>query len=196
VTVRKPERYDFFEAPAICTFEVGDLPGLLRQRDTVSFQEYDSITLTLTPTLPAFRVQIDTVIQEGDSLLGRLILMDTELIDSLKTQLGCDSLVSYVVTVDPGTSTRGIDAEEGWTVYPNPATDYLILQSSVSQRVLAITIHDLSGRTVRKVAVPASRLLLGEGLLLSTENLRSGWYLIGVRTMDKYWTSRVFIHRR
>lgn len=75
------------------------------------------------------------------------------------------------------TSSQGQLEDFNYRLYPNPFTQYLIVESSISltERMLYISIHDILGKEVlQKISISNSRILI------NTEKLDPGIYLLKI----------------
>ncbi len=70
--------------------------------------------------------------------------------------------------------TNEINSEKNISIYPNPFTD--VINISDIKNVVSVSITDLSGRIVKTIAKPTTKLYLGE--------LQSGMYLITLKYKD------------
>lgn len=92
-------------------------------------------------------------------------------------QSGCDVL----------TATREPPRVPGFTLFPNPATDHLIVESAGEPGHL--TLFALDGRKVRVVR------MVDRGLRLDLGEISSGIYLLEFRSSEGRATKKIMIHR-
>lgn len=89
-------------------------------------------------------------------------------------------------------TTVGIDEQNSLlqvNLFPNPATDYITVQSSVSGvETIEITITDVTGRTVG-----ASVSNIGSQYLVNIAELPAGNYILRCSTSEGYQAQRQFI---
>jgi len=71
-------------------------------------------------------------------------------------------------------------------IYPNPASDYLSIESTASEIINRIIVTDLSGRIIQDKTYNDSKLTI------SLSNLKTGLYLLKINT-DKGSYSHILI---
>ncbi len=126
---------------------------------------------TVTGTDIAVPFELDYAVQD----LGTNAAASTHLFDNLVvTAVATESLLA---TNDVSLQT------EGFEVYPNPATDFLIVKSKT--KILAAYIYDMSG--IRMDA----KIIDGK---VNVKNLQKGTYVLGLKT-EKGLVSKKFIKK-
>lgn len=118
--------------------------------------------------------------------------------DTLNRQINADSIVQNFALVQDNTPvvrTVAASAFTGLNVYPNPANPAMVFQVGLaSSGKVQITIHDISGRLLAKVA--ESSLPAGtHELKWNAEGLSAGMYFVRATLGDKTFTRRVLMVR-
>jgi len=183
--VRKPVRYGSTFSKS-CVASIDDLPDYFRSYDTITRPAYDSITISLDQPVTAYAVRIDTTVIRGDSVLGFRVLSDVVLMDSLRTDSGCDSLITFVVEV--ATANRNAGTTRTLALYPNPAGDFAVLRLPVVAGEGEVLLTDVLGRNY---SITASAT--GDGLLLDLRRLPGGTYVVSLSAGDRRWVSRLVV---
>ncbi|MFB6320597.1 CotH kinase family protein [Saccharicrinis sp. FJH54] len=82
---------------------------------------------------------------------------------------------------------------DGISIYPNPASEFIIVQSDAIINITRLSIHDLNGRTVVELANP--ELKSGNRLIISLADLhlKSGIYLLRISS-DSLQVNRQIIY--
>ena len=115
--------------------------------------------------------------------LGEIIEVENYGINSIPA--GSLELVS---TTHYGKKSEVISLNEisGFTarVYPNPVSNYLIIELDEHQDIISIEIRDLSGKlTVAETGIKAGRV--------DVSSLQKGTYLLTITASDKVWNSKL-----
>lgn len=103
--------------------------------------------LTISNSYSAF---IDSAIAQGDSILvgGNYYMLEGTYIDQQYTTMGCDSLITYYVSINSATGiSRNLENEI--IIYPNPMSEYIHI-NSLSNQLFKWNLTDISGRQLRK----------------------------------------------
>ena len=98
---------------------------------------------------------------------------------------GCEA-VSEPIEVELVNSAQARPLPQGWKVYPNPASDWLILElpGNVGGN---FTLYDLTGRT------KASGALFGGKTRIDTGGLKAGFYILDIRSGGKGGRAKVLL---
>ncbi|MCB0662680.1 MAG: hypothetical protein KDC24_08070, partial [Saprospiraceae bacterium] len=105
----------------------------------------DSTTLLFLEVDPAYEIAIDTTIKKDSSFLGVVIKTDTLLVQNLLTMEGCDSIVSYMVSVDLS-ANREILRDDLVRIVPNPNDGSFYLQLDLTDEWLVeCRVLDIKG---------------------------------------------------
>ncbi|MEO0734854.1 MAG: hypothetical protein AAFZ52_18600, partial [Bacteroidota bacterium] len=185
LTVRKPQRYGLATTRS-CFPAAPNLPAIVRRLDTLRRLAYDSVTLNLDYLLPAYAINLDTVIRKGDTLWGVEILSDTEFERALHTTAGCDSILTVRVMADLTSTTN--QRPGTLRLFPNPATDYCILQLPAGLRLTFLEISDLLGRTYAISTSPQR----GDGWLIDLGRLPKGTFVVrGRDDKGRIWRGKL-----
>lgn len=90
-----------------------------------------------------------------------------------------------IVELPKNLSTESEALENGVTVYPNPATDRVIISNSTTILLENITIYDIQGRIIKK------NLSTSESIDISA--LQNGIYFITIKSLEGAITKRLVI---
>ena len=111
-----------------------------------------------------------------DSLRDERICLEVDFIDSIC----CDTTVCIGV---PNCGTVRIQTlEEGagqWVVYPNPASDVLIIESNADNRPYEVTLWNVYGHYVLKQNIQAAQTTI------DLQRLPRGVYLLRIRDLER-----------
>jgi hypothetical protein len=77
--------------------------------------------------------------------------------------------------------------DSGIKIYPNPARDYIVIESAGSAGNSLVQIYDLQGRKVTE------KLQSGQRQVIPTANLKTGIYLYKINVNGKVTTGKLFI---
>lgn len=119
------------QTAAVCVGELYE--GLPIFADTVfteivSYPYFDSVYLTMVAALPVYDLSVDTAVQIGTSFLGHPIGQDTTIMLNLLTVDGCDSTMTYHVSV--WTALNGVEkGKYQIKVFPTIISDLINIQS-------------------------------------------------------------------
>jgi uncharacterized repeat protein (TIGR01451 family) len=96
--------------------------------EIVSYPYFDSVYLTMVAALPVYDLSVDTAVQIGTSFMGHPIGQDTTIMLNLLTADGCDSTMTYHVSV--WTALNGVEkGKYQLKVFPTLFGDLINVQS-------------------------------------------------------------------
>lgn len=99
---------------------------------------------------------------------------------------GCSNSADAILKVVDCVGLNDI-TDEFVAVYPNPALDFVTLQSSISLRTASIELLDASGRLV----ITTIDVLTDNTANIKLSNLAAGVYQVVVRNGDKVYTAKI-----
>ena len=149
-----------------------------------NFTYYDSIHFVHLDALGGASQKVDLEISQGDYFAGILIEQDTNLIIEYTAQNGCDSLVTYFITVL--TDTEGIpDQLAAVSIGPNPVRDRIVITSYQSPDHQEWQLVNSLGQVIWQSKLnPFERLPE-----IKVDQLPAGPYYLRVktRTLERSW---------
>lgn len=105
-----------------------------------------------------------------------LTALDTVYITATKQNYS--PAFSKAIVVNWATGVDDVNAQNGVTIYPNPASDVVSLQTKNGKQILEIIATDATGRIVAKLPMQTA------STQLSVKHWASGQYFLAVRTED------------
>ena len=126
--------------------------------------------------------------QDGD--VNQLFLTETTYLDYIAYS-SCTQAVSYLdsVVIEGSINVNELD-EQGWNIFPNPATDVLRIQPVSSSSSAIVQLRDMTGAVVREDQ------LHGPQLMWDVAELPAGVYLVEVSENGaRLGANRVVIRR-
>ena len=126
--------------------------------------------------------------QDGD--VNQLFLTETTYLDYVAYS-SCTQAVSYLdsVVIEGSINVNELD-EQGWNIFPNPATDVLRIQPVSSSSSAIVQLRDMTGAVVREDQ------LHGPQLMWDVAELPAGVYLVEVSENGaRLGANRVVIRR-
>ena len=173
-TLRKPERYNSRPLD-LCNgtaYNGKTYPTDTRVYDTLRFTKYDSIVINHLKIMPTYKRSVDTTIRKGQSVGGIVSQRDTNLIIRYSTIKGCDSTVTYRLTIL--TSLEDL-AQADIKMYPNPFTDFTTIELPPQYSgSFDIKIYDLTGRLMMTKTTQTNKFELAR------QQLQEGVYLMEI----------------
>ncbi len=150
----------------------------------------DSIVNLHLEVLQGVEVIVDTAILSGTSLVlpsGTTVTAPGNYTDTLQTSFGCDSIITTRLSVVSGIENLATTAT--MQLYPNPATDMVMINLSDNLTGGSLTLSDVTGRSLNTINITANHSQLNTGALAS------GVYLVtavkgGVRVVQRLVVSR------
>lgn len=198
VDMKRPSAFAFKSAPApTYQYDWSAIEGITDPSATTQTVMVDESSIYLLNVTDAcgttYEVALTVNLEEGintviDTLItlgpdvnynGIAITGDTTLTESLLTSNGCDSLV----TVNIATMTTSI--RENWPqqaiqISPNPARDFLILETfNLNEKEVDIYVRDIYGRLLSK------QQLMSQNMQIDLGNLEVGNYFLEIRGKEK-----------
>lgn len=82
-----------------------------------------------------------------------------------------------------------------WTIFPNPATDYLTISIANKVAKMDITIFDITGKTIFKTIAFAPGSDQGHKIEVNTSDFAAGVYLVQIQTEDFISTKKVIVSK-
>ena len=174
-----------------------DAPGFWRQYDLIQASldiEEGPFGYTIEVSTSSY---VDSVVvntggqefvwQDGD--VNQLFLTETTYLDYVAYS-SCAQSVSYLdsVVIEGSVNVNELD-EQGWKIFPNPATDLLRIQP-VSSSSASVQLRDMTGAVVREDQ------LYGPQLVWDVAKLPAGVYLVEVwENGARLGSNRVVIRR-
>ncbi len=155
--------------------------------DTLSGAHCDSIVKYELSISNHNSVHIDTNLTIGDTLIlnSGAYTTDGIYIDSLLNEFGCDSIVTFTVSFDPNGVNDLLNSEPQLILYPNPATDLLLVKLKDQQLVHSEgRIYNSIGREVMHVQNLDTPINVG--------SLSTGIYTIQVRLQNYTYTTTFY----
>jgi uncharacterized repeat protein (TIGR01451 family) len=173
-TLRKPERYNSRNLD-LCNgtaYNGKTYPTDSRVYDTLRFTKFDSIVINHVKILPTYKRSVDTTIRRGQPVGGIVSQRDTNLIIRYSTQKGCDSTVTYRLTIL--TALEDLDKAD-IKMYPNPFTDFTTIELPPQYSgSFDIKIYDLTGRLIMSKTTQTNKFELAR------QQLVQGVYLMEI----------------
>jgi uncharacterized repeat protein (TIGR01451 family) len=173
-TLRKPERYNSRNLD-LCNgtaFNGKIYPADIRVYDTLRYAKFDSITINALKIMPTYKRSVDTTIRKGQSIGGIVSQRDTNLIIRYSTLKGCDSTVTYRLTIL--TALEDLDKAD-IKMYPNPMNDFMTIELSPQYSgSFDIKIYDLMGKEVMTKTTQTNKFELAR------QHLQEGIYLMEI----------------
>jgi uncharacterized repeat protein (TIGR01451 family) len=173
-TLRKPERYNSRNLD-LCNgtaYNGKTYPTDTRVYDTLRFTKFDSIVINHVKILPTYKRSVDTTIRRGQPVGGIVSQRDTNLIIRYSTLKGCDSTVTYRLTIL--TALEDLDKAD-IKMYPNPFTDFTTIELPPQYSgSFDIKIYDLTGRLVMTKTTQTNKFELAR------QQLVQGVYLMEI----------------
>lgn len=158
-------------------------------KDTTRFTFTDLVRLTFfSDTLYTL---LDTTVQIGDTIFGVVVLSPVTVVRTLNSAMGCDSILVVHITISAiEPDDRGI-----FRLAPNPTAANLVLtfESAINDQILAIEIHDITGR-LYSVYQNKPAFTADNQVHLKVSELPAGLYFLTLRGADRSWTNR-FVKR-
>lgn len=175
-----------------------DAPGFWRQYDLIQASldiEEGPFGYTIEVSTSSYVDSVvvntgsqDFVWQDGD--VNQLFLTETTYLDYVAYS-SCTQAVSYLdsVVIEGSINVNELD-EQGWNIFPNPATDVLRIQPVSSSSSAIVQLRDMTGAVVREDQ------LHGPQLLWDVVELPAGVYLVEVwENGARLGANRVVIRR-
>ncbi len=175
-----------------------DAPGFWRQYDLIQASldiEEGPFGYTIEVSTSSY---VDSVVvntgsqefvwQDGD--VNQLFLTETTYFDYVAYS-SCSQAVSYLdsVVIEGSINVNELD-EQGWNIFPNPATDVLRIQPVSSSSSAIVQLRDMTGAVVREDQ------LRGPQLVWDVAELPAGVYLVEVwENGARLGANRVVIRR-
>ena len=178
-TIRKPIRLGIEEGGENCSFAALQ-PQMVMTIDTVEYPEFDSLYLWSGMVLPAQLIEIDTTLNAGGTVAGKVYLADSLHLEEWVNQYGCDSIVRLDISIDPLSGLPGVSEVR---VFPNPAPgEGPALGFRLGEALLlAIDLFDAAGRFVQEI-YPGNYTEPGDKLLkVDATNLPAGLYFLRMK---------------
>jgi uncharacterized repeat protein (TIGR01451 family) len=173
-TLRKPEHYNSRNLD-LCNgtaYNGKTYPTDTRVYDTLRFTKFDSIVINHVKILPTYKRSVDTTIRRGQLVGGIVSQRDTNLIIRYSTVKGCDSTVTYRLTIL--TALEDLDKAD-IKMYPNPFTDFTTIELPPQYSgSFEIKIYDLTGRLVLSKTTQTNKFELAR------QQLVQGVYLMEI----------------
>jgi Secretion system C-terminal sorting domain len=173
-TLRKPERYNSRNLD-LCNgtaYNGKTYSNDTRVYDTLRYTKFDSITINNLKVLPTYKRSVDTTIRKGQSVGGIVSQRDTNLIIRYSTKKGCDSTVTYRLTIL--TALEDLDKAD-IKMYPNPFSDFTTIELPPQYfGTFDIKIYDLMGREVMTKTTQTNKFELAR------QQLQEGVYLMEI----------------
>jgi Secretion system C-terminal sorting domain len=173
-TLRKPERYNSRNLD-LCNgtaYNGKTYPTDTRVYDTLRFTKFDSIVIDHVKILPTYKRSVDTTIRRGQPIGGIVSQRDTNLIIRYSTVKGCDSTVTYRLTIL--TALEDLYKAD-IKMYPNPFTDFTTIELPPQYSgSFDIKIYDLTGREVMTKTTQTNKFELAR------QQLVQGVYLMEI----------------
>jgi uncharacterized repeat protein (TIGR01451 family) len=173
-TLRKPERYNSRNLD-LCNgtaYNGKTYPTDTRVYDTLRFTKFDSIVINHVKILPTYKRSVDTTIRRGEPIGGIVSQRDTNLIIRYSTVKGCDSTVTYHLTIL--TAIEDL-AQADIKIYPNPMSDFTSIELPPQYLgTFDIKIYDLAGRIVMTKTTQTNKFELAR------QQFQQGVYLIEI----------------
>lgn len=184
-----PYQYDWTPATGLDDATISNPTFTVNETTTLTATVTDfcgdnNTTTVVGSLLPDASTTIDTTIFEGEMYDGIVYTADAVLMETFMAANGCDSLVTVNITVNTvGTNERW--ADEAIQISPNPVNSNLIVRTEgIVETEAVIYVRDMYGR-----------VLLEESLVsaitqLNVLSLPNGYYVLEIRSVDKYGVKR------
>lgn len=95
---------------------------------------------------------------------------------------------AWLVAFDLTTAISDVPEKQNYSIYPNPASDVIKIESSGRSSPLQIEIYNISGVQVLKNVYDASA-----HISINTENLSGGIYVIKISGQETIYTEKIII---
>jgi uncharacterized repeat protein (TIGR01451 family) len=173
-TLRKPEKYNSRNLD-LCSgtaYNGKTYPTDTRVYDTLRYTKFDSIVINHVKILPTYKRSVDTTIRRGQTVGGIVSQRDTNLIIRYSTKKGCDSTVTYRLTIL--TALEDLDKAD-IKMYPNPMSDFTTIELPPQYSgTFDIKIYDLTGREVMTKTTQTNKFEIAR------QQLQEGVYLMEI----------------
>lgn len=137
-------------------------------------------------TTDRYYFKAGSYIQWNEEIVGPTVVSGETLFYELEVE---ENIISALPSINTNNSL---------TVYPNPATDYVVLnsdliaQSNTGLEVTDIAIIDSKGMLIKKISLSYSEIMNGNSLKINLSDLSSGNYVIQIIS-DQFVETRRFI---
>lgn len=134
---------------------------------------------------------VDTLVSicEGFNHSDSLYTTSTEIIDTLKTISGCDSIVTYNLTiVDESCTSASIKNKEELSdinIYPNPTSNFLQIESD--NTIEYIEVFSIYGSLIK------NELFKSKEGVLNLEPLSNGLYIVMLTMENSFKVQRIIV---
>ena len=110
-----------------------------------------------------------------------------------------DSVVVFVDTdceidTNPGDPDNGLPLDFNFSVYPNPADNFVDLKLSGSIKLTRLYLYDITGKLIYEKRVLNESLNMSSITRIDVSSLRPGMYLIKLKDIDKELNRRLIIN--
>lgn len=133
-----------------------------------------------------FTIQ-DDIIRGGDSLFSFNVL-NIQAVESDASTVdlqGQNQDIYWQTLIDIANNTQNINLSNHINIYPNPATDFLNIETK-SLQIETIEIYDLTGRQILQ-----NQNLINNKLEIST--LSNGFYIVHIKTNLGVWNEKIMV---
>ena len=150
---------------------------------------------TLGSGLNLYHINVDSVITPWDTtiypheFIYSMCTYNNELyVGGRFTQMGGVNANSIAKWHIPSVFVNDLKNEFNFSLFPNPVTNVIYLNSKLKLENAQIIIHDLLGQELRIMTN-----LFGQQFTIDRENLIAGIYFITIIQEDKTWTGKLMI---
>jgi len=103
---------------------------------------------------------------------------------------GKSDTASIMITIDINVSVENAKSGNHFSVYPNPASDNVYINTDQTWNNVRLTLTDITGKAARTAFFPA-----GNKLNLSVLDLESGIYILNISTTERKESIKIIITR-
>ncbi|MCB0522609.1 MAG: T9SS type A sorting domain-containing protein [Lewinellaceae bacterium] len=166
-------------------------PGLYQDTTLVTTLGCDSLVTVDLSTIPLPEITLDTAIAIGSVFLGRQLNSDTVVVDTVFSEMGCDTVVRWVVDVYTGSQDL-FEKTLNLSVFPNPtSSDFTIEMDLPEAMEMSMEVVDILGR---RVAILAENIVFQKGkqrITIDTGDWPSGIYSLRFQTGGRSFSKKI-----
>lgn len=132
-------------------------------------------------TMMPFTQSIYAIADFNEYNITDTLLLEEKMLDSLDF-----SGIGKVILFDPLVTSINNQKVADFTVFPNPATNFISLPSASFKGIVKVSMIDITGKNVQDATYEVQQ----NAIKISTENIPAGLYLLSIQNQGKLYYSK------